>query len=338
MTANASAKNNIRPIRHRFVDDAPLGYHLRPRRVTVVISELMGLLVLLAIAAILAVLLMTALLVYNVRHPPRHTAGTALARGRPCDPDDVGLSFEEWSLDRPGARLPVWEAEIPVDRRQERGPSDEPITAIFVHGWGQSRISMLNRIEPFDASCERLVMYDLRGHGEATGVRTPLGWREEEDLLALLDRLGDGRFLFVGNSMGAVIALQAAARHDGAAGRVVGVVAYGLYTDSHRSVRGRLRLRNLPRRPMTDLAMAWFRLNGLRFPAVEAAAGSIRCPLLLVHGSDDEVAPLEHARRVTDAAIDAELIVIAGGTHLDAHEVDPERHDAAVRQFIDRLA
>jgi pimeloyl-ACP methyl ester carboxylesterase len=327
----ATGKIHATIVSHRFT----LGFtraELLP-----VIAELLGVLALLAIAAILAVLLMTVLLIYNVRHPPRNTAGLALARGRPCDPADIGLPFEEWTFDRPGARLPVWEVDVRNDQQSDRSQPDGPLTVVFVHGWGQSRLSMLNRLEPFDECGDRLVMYDLRGHGEATGGLTPLGWREDDDLLALLDRLGGSRYLLVGNSMGAVIALHAAARTTMTGNRVVGVVAYGLYADFHRSVRGRLRLQNLPRRPMTDLAMVWFRLSGVRFPSIKPAASAIRCPILLLHGSDDLVAPIEHAQRVADAAADAELVVIEGGTHLDAHEVDPDTHGAAVRRFIDRI-
>ena len=75
---------------------------------------MIGLLVLLAIAFALLLLLLTAMLVHEMRHPPRHTAGYAVARGLAVDPGELGLEFEEWNLERPdGVTQPVWEIVNP---------------------------------------------------------------------------------------------------------------------------------------------------------------------------------------------------------------------------------
>ena len=55
-------------------------------------GELPGLLILLAIAAGLLMVLLSALLVREARRPPRHTAGYALGRGLPCEPGDLNGS------------------------------------------------------------------------------------------------------------------------------------------------------------------------------------------------------------------------------------------------------
>ena len=120
-------------------------------------ANLLGLLILLLIAAVLLVLLLTALLVREARRPPRHTAGYAVARGYPCDPGDLGMPYEEWVLDRPGGvRLPVWEIEVEGTEEETAG-----LAAVFIHGWGQSRIDMLARIAPWPEVCDRIVMCDL---------------------------------------------------------------------------------------------------------------------------------------------------------------------------------
>ena len=55
-------------------------------------------------------MLLVAIVVWEARRPPRHTAGYAVAKGLACDPGDLGLEYEEWMLDRgQGVRLPVWE-------------------------------------------------------------------------------------------------------------------------------------------------------------------------------------------------------------------------------------
>src|SRR5262245_30121890 len=62
---------------------------------------MMGLAVLLATALALLVILLTAMLVREMRRPPRHTAAYALKRGMATDPGELGLAFQEWMLDRP---------------------------------------------------------------------------------------------------------------------------------------------------------------------------------------------------------------------------------------------
>ena len=130
------------------------------------------------------------------------------------DPNELGLEFDEWTLEVPGAAtLPVWEIEgEKAPRHGGAAPRrvEIALTAVFIHDWGESRIDVLARIEPWRTLCDRFVLYDLRGHGEATGGGSRLGHREDLDLLALLDRLGDSSIVLVGQSMGAGIAMFAA--------------------------------------------------------------------------------------------------------------------------------
>src|SRR5262245_26797346 len=99
-----------------------------------------GLVILFAVALALLWALLTAMLVWEMTHPPRHTAGYAIARNMRSSPDDLGLPFESWTLDRPdGAKLPVW--DVRCGRASGSGaptgsaPNPMP-TAVFIHGWG----------------------------------------------------------------------------------------------------------------------------------------------------------------------------------------------------------
>ncbi len=240
-------------------------------------GELAGLLVLLLLGFAGATGLLSVLVAREFLRPPRHTAGYAVARGLAVDPSDLGLEFEEWRLETGGASLPVWEI---------RGSGRPGLTAVFLHAWGESRIDWLSRLAPFDELCDRLVLCDLRGHGEAAGGACRLGHGEERDLLALLERLAGGTFLLVGSALGAVTAIRAAAAPSPVRDRIAGVVAIAPYADVHSWMRNRLRLSGYPARPLTDLALLGLRIAGLRFPATEAAAASLRCPLLVLSGSE----------------------------------------------------
>ncbi len=303
-------------------------------------TQVAGLAVLFVVAGVLLVALLTGVVVQEARRPRRRTAAYAVAHGLACDPGDRGLVFESWVLDRPnGVRLPVWEVagEVPVEAPPSDGDQnrEEPRTVVFVHGWGQSRIDMLAHMDPWDRLAPRLVLYDLRGHGDADDGPSTLGAGDADDLLALLERLGTGRAVLVGHSMGAMIAVHAAAR---APNSVAGVVAYGLYDDFHAALRRRLRASGFPARPVTDIAMAWFRLNGLRHRPLRDVMARVRCPLLVVQGGADPIAPLAGAEDLVRSAPDATLHHVEGAAHLDAPFVDAAAHAALIRTFVERVA
>ena len=294
-----------------------------------------GLLVLLAIALTLGIAILTTLIVVETRRPPRHTAGYAVAKGLPCDPGEMGLAFEAWELDLPGgASLPVW--EIPGES-PPGGTANSNITAIFIHGWGHSRIDTLRRIELFRAICNRVVLYDLRGHGESEGSLSMLGAGEYQDLIALVERLGENRFLFVGHSLGAMIAINAATSDVDIAPRIAGIITYGLHMGFHSSLQQRLRTTGYPARPLTDLAMLWFRLMGIRHRNLWTDIKLLNCPLLIVHGTDDVIAPYDDAVKVAREVSNATLHTVQGAGHLDTHLVDEEAHNAVVSDFVEGL-
>ncbi len=304
-------------------------------------QELVGLAILLLIALGALTLLLVAMMIYVLTHPPRRTAGYAVAKGMACDPGDLHLPFDSWTLDRPdGARLPVWEIDIKKVGRHEGTEArreEANLTGILVHGWGQSRIEMLIGIELWFDLCDRLVLYDLRGHGEATGGSSRLGCNEDDDLIALLERLGQTRVVLVGRSMGAAITLATAARQTSIRDRIAGVVVYAPYTDFHMTLCRRLRRDGNPSRPFTDLAMLFLKLRGRRQRTTTDDAQHLRCPLLVIHGNEDPIALISDARKIAAASPDAQLHVVSGAGHSHTELTEGESHDELVRAFVGRI-
>ncbi len=62
----------------------------------------------------------------------------------------------------------------------------------------------------------------------------------------------------------------------------------------------------------------------------------VRLPLLVLHGEQDRIIPIEHGRRLYDAAItdDKTLEVIHGAGHNNLLAIGMERYFAAIRDFI----
>jgi len=295
---------------------------------------MMGLLILFGVALAVLLTILTAMLAWDMRHPPRHTVGWAIARGLPCDPGDLALKFDEWTLDRPGGvTLPVWD----VSGQRSAVNGQPKLTAVIVHGWGHSRIDALQRVTTFMPLVDRIVLFDLRGHGDAANGTCTLGDREVGDLAALIDRLGSERILLIGHSMGAVVAISVALEMGEPSPRIAGIIAYGPYMEFHRSLIGRLKVAGLPGRPITDFALLVQRIAGVRPRSLnERALRNLRCPLLVIHGVNDGVSPLDHSRRIVGAVPSAELVEIQDAAHVDTHAVDQHGHDAAIREFVRR--
>ena len=298
-------------------------------------SSLLGLAQLLGLGLALYLGVLIWLTTRRLTRPPRRTYASALARALPGDPGEAlgGRPYESWTLKSRGLELPVWEIE---------GDAPGGAVAIFLHGWGDGRIGALTRMAPFLPRCARLLAIDLPGHGDAPGACS-LGAHEARDVRALLDHAlrGDDRAVLVGWSMGAGIAVEAAA---GADERIAGVIAEAPYRRAITPARNVLRNAGLPHRLNLAPAIA---LLGVRFgrgPAWRGfdrgeLASDLPGPLLVIHGVDDEVCPIRDAREVAANARVATLCEVERGRHNDlwTDQRHRERVTEAIGAFLDAL-
>ena len=167
-----------------------------------------GLLILFMLAIVLLCVwggVMTAL---QALRPPRKMFAWALATGRPKDPSELGLRFDEVEYSS-GQRhpCPAWRIA------GEATDSDAPIVVI-VHGWGRSRWDSLTRVEPFRKVCSEIVLLDLPAHGEHAGAWSGVGTSEPQCVLHALREIAKQfpkrALILAGHSMGAGIAIRAA--------------------------------------------------------------------------------------------------------------------------------
>jgi pimeloyl-ACP methyl ester carboxylesterase len=324
---------------------------------------LLNFFVFLLVGLLIAVGAVVVTTLYMLTHPPRRTYGSAVARGRPGDPDEVPVSwggaapFQSWTLESRGIRMPVWD----VQGREPDGP-----VAVLTHGWGDSRIGGLARMEPFVRCCSRVLLWDMAGHGEAGG-RCTLGTREVDDLCELLGRLGEKDrvvdVVLYGWSLGAGVSLCAAARllreSDGSeagakagaetrTGVVVrGVVLEAPYRLAATPAGNVIGAKGMPVRPTLAIALAilnaWVRgeLTPSRFDralaaqclrAESRAATVVAC----VHGEQDAVSPIADSESIA-AAAGGQLHRVKGRHHgLWTDTESRERLVEIVNEFVAR--
>ena len=247
---------------------------------------------------------------WMLTHPPRRTYASAVARGRPGDPSELHPSraFESWTLSSRGRSLPVW--DIPGDR------PDGPVV-ILTHGWGDSRIGTLARLPALVPHARRVIAWDLPGHGESPGI-CELGSAEWNDLHALVEEVrGQSResrdlpIVLYGWSLGAGVSMALACNGSD----FLGVIAETPYRFAPTPARNVLRLRGLPHRFTLAQAFALLRLilgRGLAFDRVEHTRDLP--PLLVLHGTDDEVCPLEDGKLLAQRA-GGRVFPVPGGRH-----------------------
>lgn len=263
----------------------------------------LGFILLLAFGGLIFLLALVFAVMWGLSHPPRRTYASAVAKNLPGAPDELepSIPFEQWSLESAGLSLPVWDM---------RGRDPDGPTIVFSHGWGDSRLGALPRAQRLADFASRLIAWDLPAHGKAKGT-CRLGLHESIHLSALLDAL-EGPLVLYGWSLGAGLAIQA-----GTHPKVVAVIAEAPFRFQHTPARNVLRQAHLPSGLTLSIALFLLGMRPGRRRAFDRAglASRLSCPLLIIHGSHDEICPIEDSRAIAQAAANATLVEIAGGNH-----------------------
>lgn len=275
----------------------------------------------------------------TLTRPPRRTYSWAVARGRPGDPRELtpAREYRSWTFASRGAELPVWD----IIGDEHEGP-----IIVITCGWGDARVTMLQRGAVLAKAASRVILWELPAHGDSPkGARFTLGAREHEDLLALIAALGQvksdepaPKVVLYGFSLGAGVSIVAAASASCPAS-VAGVVAEAPYRVPATPARNVLRQIGMPFRWNLPVAMAFIGLElrqGLAWQGFDRAlhAAKLKVPLLVIHGTKDPVCPIEDGDEIARIA-GGEFVAIEGGGHLDLW--NDERAAEAITAWLRRL-
>ena len=214
-------------------------------------------------------------------------------------PADVGLTAQ-------AVRLPIAQGKtlfawfVPV-------PSQTPSPAVVVmHGWGANASLMLPALAPLHAAGFAVLLLDARCHGQSDGAPFTSLPRFAEDIEAGLDWLRQqalidaGRLSVMGHSVGAGAALLYATRRAD----VRAVVSLSAFAHPREIMRSFLAEARIP-----YPVLGWYVMRhvqaviGARFDDIAPLRSMtrLRCPVLLVHGTEDAVVPFADAQRLLAA-------------------------------------
>lgn len=190
-------------------------------------------------------------------------------------------------------------------------------TILFSHGNAENIVQGMDFLERMRGAGFSVLAYDYSGYGLSTGRPSErAAYADAEAAYDYLARAGVApeRIILHGRSLGGAVAADLAARRPAA-----GLVLESTFTSAFRVVR-----------PYPILPFDRFR--------TEAKLPRVRTPVLVIHGTDDEVIGFWHGQRLYALAAEPkQRLWVRGATHNDLAWVAGERYWAALRAFADGL-
>jgi pimeloyl-ACP methyl ester carboxylesterase len=225
------------------------------------------------------------------------------------------------------------------------------------------------QLEPL-AERHQVLNLDLRGHGKSGQATTAFGMYDlVEDVLAVLDREGVRRAVWVGLSIGGMVALRAALV---AKDRVSGLILLDTHA-GRETAFGKLRSFSMgfavrafgPRPLMPEIIRLFFSPDARRtkrslidewkercasvhipsmLPVMRALRkrdslldrlGEIKVPALVIVGEHDILLPPSYSKEIAAGLTDASLVVVEKSGHLSSLE-QPELVTSAMVSFLEK--
>jgi alpha-beta hydrolase superfamily lysophospholipase len=216
-----------------------------------------------------------------------------------------------------GLAYSLWLPDVPV--APARG-------VVILHGAGSCKESHHDFARALAAAGCAALAYDQRGHGASDGIMDSRACADVARMAALLRdslRAPAAPIALRGSSMGATLALLAAAQLDAAA--VVAICPAPPGQLAQELLAGRLSFQA----DVQELA------DWLRAADLHGALAALSAPVLLLHAEGDEVVAVEHSRELAASLrVPASRLVTVPGGHHRSVQHDPDLQALSVR-FLD---
>ncbi len=231
-------------------------------------------------------------------------------------PADIGIGYEEILIPaKNNKKIYSWWIAS--------GKSD--VCVILMHGWGKNASMMMPYIKNLHAKGLNLIAFDSRNHGDSDKDGHSSMIKFAEDISACIDYVEANkasksrRIYLIGLSIGGAASIYAASSDD----RIGKIVTVGAPSNPADVMRKYLRERKIPN-IMLSLVFKYLEFRvGKKFKDLSAAANiaKTKATVLLIHGTDDKVVPLEQAGLILRASNknQAQFWEIPGKGHSNCH-------------------
>lgn len=196
-------------------------------------------------------------------------------------------------------------------------------TLVVLHGWGSNAEMMLPLAAPFYKVGLNVLLLDARSHGNSdkdTFSSLPRFAEDAQNAVTWLKYMHPGaaqKVALLGHSVGAAAVLLAASRRKD----ISAVISVSAFAHPTWMMQRYLNTLHVPSfiQPVILRYVEWVIGNRFNDIAPINTIRSIGCPVLLVHGNEDNVVPIEDSRAI---------LTDSHSAHVRLVEVDAAGHDS----------
>ncbi|NQV70773.1 MAG: alpha/beta hydrolase [Pseudohongiella sp.] len=242
----------------------------------------------------------------------------------------------------------------------------EGMVLLFCHGFLMDR-SMFDAQIEFFRDDFRCVSWDERGFGETPAEASFTYWDSADDAVALMDHLGIDKAVLLGMSQGGFLALRAALRYPERVQALV-LIDSGVHIDPAQVTAGYQQMIShwMSEEPLgevgvqvakliineAELSRKWIDIwesrdrYSIKYPAealltrddITHRVAEIECPVLIVHGEEDQSITIDRAELLSGQISDCRgLLRVPGAAHA-SNMTHPEIVNPGIAAFLQALA
>jgi abhydrolase domain-containing protein 17 len=192
---------------------------------------------------------------------------------------------------------------------------DAPYTILYSHGNAEDIGQLLPTLEDIKRMGFSVFAYDYRGYGTSAGTSSEENAYRDEDAAYdyLVNNLGvpAKRIIALGRSLGGAVAVDLAHRRE-----LGGLIIESSFVTAYRVLTG------IPLFPFD------------KFKSISKIK-EVRCPVLVIHGKNDEVIAFWHGEKLFQEANEPKLSYwVEGAGHNNLFEVAGDRYGQVLRYFV----
>lgn len=229
-------------------------------------------------------------------------------------PSDVGLKFEDVTLvTQDGVKISAWF----VPRQDARA------TVLFFHGNAGNNGHRVPEIKVLHSLGLAVLMVDYRGYGKSEGSPSESG--TYLDAIAAWEHLTQARGLppqrivIMGESIGGAVAIDLAHRQTPGA-----LIVQSSFT----------RLSDIAALHYPLLPVRWMLRH--RYDSIDKV-GTVTCPKLFFHSTDDSLVPIGNGRALFNSATDPKRFVETPGDHNGGGFMYSHEYAVELQEFINSV-
>lgn len=236
--------------------------------------------------------------------PPRYPEGFSRARS---------LELEEvWITAQDGVRLNAWFLPQPLS----------PKVLLWFHGNAENIGMGLDHMKAFSRLKVNVLAIDYRGYGKSAGSPNEAGVYRDGDAayryLVETRSFAPSDVFIYGHSLGGAVAIDVAERRE----------CGGLIVESSFTTAGDM-ARRMFRIPFSEY------IPRSRFDSL-AKIARVRAPVLVIHGTRDQIVPFSMGRKLYEAAPQPKsFLAIEGAAHDDPYVVGGEVYWQQLAEFVE---